>query len=93
MLGIEKKKSAEFSFLMVVPLILGMMIRELCFGKISFASEDSLPLLFGFISAFFVGLFACKLMIKLVSNSNLKYFAYYCAIIGSSVIIYHTLNG
>ena len=36
----------------------------------------------GFIAAFIAGLFACKLMIKIVKNSQLKYFAYYCFVLG-----------
>ena len=53
--------------------------------------EDS-DLLFGFISSFFVGAFACKLMIKIVKNSKLKYFAFYCMIIGSSIVFYSFFN-
>jgi undecaprenyl-diphosphatase len=51
-------------------------------------SDQSLyPLLIGFIFAFITGIFACKWMIKLVKNSKLKYFSYYCFIIGLTVII------
>ena len=39
-------------------------------------------ILSGFLAAFIAGLFACKLMIKLVKNSQLKYFAYYCLALG-----------
>ena len=45
-----------------------------------------LPLIIGFIFAFFTGMFACKWMIKLVKNSQLKYFAYYCFAIGGIVV-------
>ncbi|MDA9663510.1 undecaprenyl-diphosphate phosphatase [bacterium] len=88
LLGIDKTKSARFSFLMVVPLIMGKMGKDILSGDISFTSSESIPLLFGFISAFIVGIIACKWMIRIVRNSNLRYFSLYCIIIGFLCIIY-----
>ena len=88
LLGVDKEKSARFSFLMVVPLILGKMAKDIFSGEIEFSSEQSLPLLFGFISAFIVGGVACKWMIKIVKNSQLKYFAFYCIIVGITLITF-----
>jgi undecaprenyl-diphosphatase len=85
-LGIDKEKAARFSFLMVVPLIFGKMVKDVLSGNIQYENATFLPLLIGFIFAFITGLIACKWMIKLVKNSQLKYFAYYCLAIGSIVI-------
>ena len=92
LLGIDKEKSARFSFLMVVPLILGKISKDIFSADISFSSSESLPLLFGFISAFIIGIIACKWMIKIVKNSQLSYFAIYCALIGFSIITYNIIN-
>lgn len=86
-LGIDKEKAAQFSFLMVVPLIFGKMAKDIFSGDIKYESFTFLPLLIGFIFAFITGLLACKWMIKLVKNSQLKYFAYYCFVAGSIVIV------
>lgn len=86
LLGIDKENSARFSFLMVVPLIIGKMAKDLFSGEISNHDVGFLPLSIGFIFAFFTGLLACKWMIQLVKNSKLKYFAYYCFLIGSIII-------
>lgn len=91
LLGIDKENSARFSFLMVVPLILGKMAKDLLDGEFAFNSEASLIYLVGFISALITGVFACKLMIAIVKNSQLRYFAYYCFAIGVGSIIYSTL--
>ena len=88
LLGIEKEKSARFSFLMVVPLIFGKMAKDVLSGEISTTDTNFLPLLVGFIFAFFTGMFACKWMIRLVKNSQLKYFAYYCFAVGGIVIAF-----
>ena len=87
LLGIDKEKAARFSFLMVVPLIVGKMTKDVASGDIRYESATFLPLLIGFIFAFITGLIACKWMIKLVKNSQLKYFAYYCFVIGGIVIV------
>ena len=85
-LGIDKEKSARFSFLMVVPLILGKMMKDIFSGEISASDDSFLPILTGFIFAFFTGIFACNWMIKLVKNSQLKYFSYYCFAIGGLIV-------
>lgn len=87
LLGIDREKAARFSFLMVVPLILGKMAKDILSGDIQTDSTILLPLIAGFIAAFLTGLVACKWMIRLVKNSQLKYFAYYCFIVGGISII------
>jgi undecaprenyl-diphosphatase len=176
LLGIDREKAARFSFLMVVPLIMGAMLvdskdyldsrkfedlnysqrseiivnelladdvidweeRTAIFGTISWKekkweemkkseSEDlsdfeklyeqhmitaglssqqvekiskheygqirpTISIAFsvlgvGFICAFLTGIFACKWMISLVKKAQLKYFSYYCFLIGVSAII------
>jgi len=87
LLGVDREKAARFSFLMVVPLILGKMSKDILSGDLLVDNSGILPLSLGFIAAFITGLVACKWMIKLVKNSQLKYFAYYCFIIGSITII------
>ena len=87
LLGVDREKAARFSFLMVVPVILGKMAKDILSGDLLVASSGILPLSIGFIVAFITGLIACKWMIKLVKNSQLKYFAYYCFAIGGIVIV------
>ena len=90
LLGIDKEKSARFSFLMVVPLIFGKMFKDILSGEISIHDTTFLSLIIGFIFAFITGMIACKWMIKIVKYSKLKYFAYYCFAIGG-VVLYVTL--
>jgi undecaprenyl-diphosphatase len=87
LLGVDRAQAARFSFLMVIPLILGKMSKDILDGKVTASSDSALPLAVGFITSFVVGLFACSLMIKLVRNSKLKYFAYYCFVAGILAII------
>lgn len=82
LLGVDKTKSARFSFLMVVPLILGKVAKDILSGDINFQGDDTLAMGAGFIAAFVAGLAACTWMIKLVRQSKLSYFAIYCLVVG-----------
>jgi len=88
LLGIDRQKAARFSFLMVIPLILGKVIQDLASGEYMDAELKMLPMLFGFAAAFFTGIFACKWMIALVQKSKLSYFSYYCFAVGIIAIIF-----
>lgn len=88
LLGIDRVKAARFSFLMVVPLILGKMAKDILGGDLAESAIEPTLLIAGFTAAFISGLFACKWMIRLVKRSQLKYFAYYCFIVGISALIY-----
>lgn len=86
MLGIDREKAARFSFLMVIPLIMGKMLldtRSLIKGDIGHENISYMALIVGFVASFIVGIIACKWMIKLVKRANLKYFAYYCFAVGA----------
>jgi len=82
LLGVDKTKSARFSFLMVVPLILGKMAKDLLSGDVNFVGDQAIAMGAGFAAAFVAGLAACTWMIKLVRQSKLTYFAIYCLIVG-----------
>lgn len=92
LLGVDKSKSARFSFLMVVPLIFGKIAKDLLGGGLSFNGENNVAMGAGFIAAFIAGLAACTWMIQLVRKSKLSYFAIYCLIVGLVAIIYGFTN-
>jgi undecaprenyl-diphosphatase len=89
LLGVDKSKAARFSFLMVVPLILGMVAKDLLSGDELLGGIGVGALSVGFIAAFVTGLVACTWMIKLVKNSKLSYFAYYCFVVGVIAVGFH----
>ncbi len=88
LLGIDRAKAARFSFLMVVPLILGKMAKDILSGEIMSSSIDIAPLSIGFAASFLTGLLACTWMIQIVKRSKLTYFAAYCFIVGIVAIIF-----
>ena len=92
LLGNKKESLAQFSFLMVIPPILGEALLDgidiiqegtaAVMGNIS-----ATALIVGFLSAFVAGCIACKWMINIVRKGKLIYFAIYCAIAGLLTLI------
>lgn len=89
LLGVDKERAARFSFLMVVPLILGKVAKDLLDGGFNTEEVQVVNLSVGFIAAFITGLVACNLMIKLVKKSKLIYFSIYCFAVGAFAIIFN----
>ncbi len=92
LLGDKKGQMAQFSFLMVIPPILGKALLDsidvIKNGiAATFGSIDPWALLVGFLAAFVSGCVACKWMISIVRKGKLIYFAYYCLIVGTVTII------
>ncbi len=87
LLGINRTDAIRFSFLMVVPLILGKIAKDMLDGSFWHSSAEPMVLVAGFLAAFVSGYIACRWMIALVRNANLKYFAYYCFLVGLLAII------
>lgn len=95
LLGNKKEKLAQFSFLMVIPPILGqalLSVMKFVKGEEAFGGVDALPMTVGFIAAFISGCFACKWMINIVKKGKLVYFGIYCAIVGLIAITYSLLS-
>lgn len=86
LLGIDREKSARFSFLMVVPLILGKMAKDILDGEMVMSAGQAVPLAVGFVAAFITGAVACLWMISLVKRSKLTYFSVYCFIVAAIAI-------
>lgn len=89
MLGDDRTQLAKFSFLMVLVPILGEAFLELVKGDFSPAASgmSGYALVAGFLAAYLSGLFACKVMIRIVSRGKLWWFAAYCAVAGTVAVI------
>lgn len=90
LLGDNKAKLAQFSFLMVIPPILGEALLDgmkLMKGEAIAGDIPTLSLVVGFLAAFVSGCLACKWMINIVKKGKLIYFAIYCAIAGIVTLV------
>ena len=92
LLGNKKEKLAQFSFLMVIPPILGealLDVKDIFEVGFSEAMSGISPVaaIVGFLAAFISGCFACKWMLNIVNKCKLIWFAVYCAIVGLLAIV------
>ncbi len=93
LLGNKKERLAQFSFLMVIPPILGealLDVKDMAEVGVSASLSGISPVaaLIGFLAAFLVGCLACKWMINIVKKGKLIWFALYCVIVGLTAIIF-----
>ena len=93
LLGNKKEKLAQFSFLMVIPPVLGealLDVKDMFEVGVSEAMGGISPLalVVGFLAAFITGCFACKWMVNLVKKGKLVWFAVYCASVGIIAIVF-----
>ena len=90
LLGNKKESLAKFSFLMVIPPILGealLDVMKAVKGEAVLGGIEALPLTIGFLAAFLSGCVACKWMISIVKRGKLIYFGIYCAVVGVITIL------
>jgi undecaprenyl-diphosphatase len=88
--GVEKEKATRFSFLMVIPPILGatlLQVIDLIKNPALAGTTSTSALAVGFITALVFGILACRWMIGIVKKGKLLYFALYCFVLATVVLI------
>jgi len=88
MCGFDRKFAVKYSFILSIPAILGAAVLEIS----DVAAETVTPQLVGvyaagMAAAAVVGYLCIRVMLKIVRNRKLSYFAIYCAIAGAVAII------
>ena len=92
--GLKRGWAGRFSFLIAAPAILGGFVLHL-FTVIQARPldiSDYSALIVGSLVAFFVGLWALRVLLKTLHRANLIYFAIYLWIAGSAIIVAHLLR-
>lgn len=89
-LGVKREEAANFSFLMLIPVIAGAMllkVSELLEAGLSEAAFINLVV--GFFAAFISGYFALKYLILILKKKGFHYFSYYCWLVGAVGLTYY----
>ena len=90
-LGNNESKSAEYSFLLSIPIIIGGFIFELInvndFENI-FNMVSVWELIFAFAFTFIIAIASIKFTVKLLKNNKFIYFSIYLFIVGILVLIF-----
>jgi len=89
-LGINREIAGRYSFLLSIPAILGAMIL----GLDSTIIQTNIPvkiILLGTLTAGIVGYIALKILLRIVKQGRLYYFAPYCWLLGAATLIWSLL--
>jgi len=88
LLGIKREKAFQFSFLLSIPAIIGVIVYTAIkdFDKLAFAGLDWIEILAGVIAAMIVGYLALKLLWKVLAKKKFHIFAFYCWVLGLILI-------
>ncbi len=94
LLGLQRKKAFQFSFLLSIPAILGNLAVEAYIdrGQLAAAGFNSIEVVVGVAAAMVVGYFALKLVSRLIQGHKFHYFAYYSWALGIALLLW-TLFG
>lgn len=87
--GLDRKKTAKFSFMMSAPAILGSFVVE---GKDAleagfFSQIAVVPTIVGVVAAAVCGFIAIKFMMRLIEKISLNYFTLYVCLVGLAVLM------
>lgn len=96
--GCKSDEVASFSFIMSIPVIVGSFLVELALGlksgeiQNSFASGGATlawSVALGFIVSALAGLFAIKVMLRIIKKANYKWFSLYLVLLSVTCFILH----
>ena len=96
--GCNSEDVAKFSFLMSIPIILGGFLVELVLGLYKGEIQQNFTdygatlgwsVALGFIISAIAGLFAIKVMLKIIKKANYKWFSLYLVIISITSLVLH----
>ncbi len=94
-MGMDRKQSVRFSFLLSVPVIFGSFFFEMYreWEVILEGGRDTaLFLSIGFLFSVIAGVFAIKFMLRLVQRKSLNMFALYCVGLSILILILYLVN-
>lgn len=80
--NVRPERATDFSFLMLLPVVLGAtLLKGIDLLRMPEAL-DVIPLVVGTVAAYMSGVLAIKLLLQIVQRGQLEYFAYYCFLVG-----------
>ena len=87
---VNQNDSAEFAFLLAIPIMLGSAIFSINDISIAFQNKELIiPYIIAFIVTLFVTYVALAIFLKIVRKQKLYYFSIYCILMGIlSIILY-----
>lgn len=95
LIGISREASAEFSFFMAIPIMLGaslLKVIKFLISGFSATADEMLLLLVGSVVSFIVSILAIRFLMDYVKHNDFKPFGIYRIVLGFVVLIYFVIQ-
>ncbi len=88
LIGLSRPNSAEFTFYLAIPTMLGASLLKLVKFGLVFTTAEIIILLIGMLTSFVVSMFVIKFLMNYIKKHDFKVFGYYRIILGIIVLAY-----
>lgn len=87
--NVDRKEAADFSFLMLLPVVLGATLLKTIEMFQSGGNAVGIgPLVIGTLIAYLSGIVAIRVVVFLTQRQSLQYFAFYCFLVGGLGLVF-----
>ena len=93
LVGASRETSAEFTFFLAIPVMLGASLLKLVKFGLAFTQGEIIILLIGMLVAFTVSIIAIKFLMRYIKKNDFKPFGWYRIILGIVVLLYFLILG
>ncbi|SEF38605.1 undecaprenyl-diphosphatase [Caloramator fervidus] len=91
LIGLSREVSAEFSFFLAIPTLIGASFLKLLKSSLSFSLVEWTTLFIGTLVSFIVALLVIKFFMGYIKRKDLRPFAYYRILLAVIVILFEIL--
>ena len=91
LIGVSRTVSAEFTFFLAIPVMLGASILKILKFGLSFTGAEAVILLTGMVVAFIVSVIIIRFLLGYIKKHDFKVFGWYRIVLGILVLGYFYL--
>ena len=92
LMGCSRKVSAEFSFFLGIPVMLGASLLKLVKFGFHFTGTELFYLILGMLVAFFVSVYSIRFLLGWIRKNDFRPFGYYRIVFGVIVLIWYAIS-
>ena len=92
LMGCSRKVSAEFSFFLGIPVMLGASLLKLVKFGFHFTGAELFYMILGMLVAFFVSVYSIRFLLGWIRKNDFRPFGYYRIVFGVIVLIWYAIS-
>lgn len=92
LMGCSRKVSAEFSFFLGIPVMMGASLLKLVKFGFNFTGAELFYMILGMLVAFFVSVYSIRFLLGWIRKNDFRPFGYYRIVFGVIVLIWYAIS-